>query len=91
MIQRYAGNECRHLAETRPEGGALGSRTWSRTCDRLHRSAWDRPQVGPIERIHMVAIVTGIAALLGKLIAGRHRQTAAAASAIYGEIQSYVH
>ena len=41
-----------------------------------------------------VAIVTGIAALLGKLIAdswSRHRQTAAVASAIYGEIQSYVH
>ena len=41
-----------------------------------------------------MAIVTGIAALLGKLMAdswSRHRQTAAVASAIYGEIQSYVH
>ena len=41
-----------------------------------------------------VAIVTGIAALLGKLMAdswSRHRQTAAVASAIYGEIHSYVH
>jgi len=40
------------------------------------------------------AIVTGIAALLGKLMAdswSRHRQTAAVASAIYGEIHSYVH
>ncbi len=41
-----------------------------------------------------VAVVTGIAALLGKLLGdswSRHRQTAAVASAIYGEIQSYVH
>jgi hypothetical protein len=41
-----------------------------------------------------VAIVTGIAALLGKLITdswSRHRQTAAVASTIYGEIQSYVY
>ncbi len=40
------------------------------------------------------AVVTGIAALLGKLMANswsRHRQTAAVTSAIYGEIQSHVH